>query len=54
MTDKFGLSWQVVPKAMKEFMASPEREKADRAMVAMMHMKKLDIAALQKAFDGSD
>ncbi|KAK0623707.1 Glyoxalase/Bleomycin resistance protein/Dihydroxybiphenyl dioxygenase [Immersiella caudata] len=52
VTDKFGLSWQVVPKVLKEMMASPEKEKADRATVAMMHMKKLDIAGLQKAFDG--
>jgi predicted 3-demethylubiquinone-9 3-methyltransferase (glyoxalase superfamily) len=52
VTDKFGLSWQVVPKALKEMMSSPDREKADRAMVAMMHMKKMDIAGLQKAFDG--
>jgi predicted 3-demethylubiquinone-9 3-methyltransferase (glyoxalase superfamily) len=42
----------VVPRALKEMLASPEKEKAGRAMDAMMHMKKLDIAGLQKAFDG--
>lgn len=52
VTDKFGLSWQVVPKVLKQMMGSPDQEKADRATVAMMHMKKLDIAELQKAFDG--
>lgn len=46
------MSWQVVPTVLKEMMSSPEREKADRATVAMMHMKKMDIAGLQKAFDG--
>jgi len=52
VTDKFGLSWQVVPKALKEMLSSPDKEGAGRATVAMMQMKKLDIAGLQKAFDG--
>ena len=52
LADKFGISWQIVPTALKEMMSSPEKEKADRATMAMMHMKKLDIAGLQKAFDG--
>lgn len=52
VTDKFGVSWQVVPKLLKRLLASPEREKADRAMVAMMNMRKLDFEGLQKAFDG--
>ncbi|KAK3374673.1 3-demethylubiquinone-9 3-methyltransferase-domain-containing protein [Podospora didyma] len=52
LEDKFGVSWQVVPTILKELLSSPEREKADRAMKAMMGMKKLDIAELQKAFDG--
>lgn len=38
---------------MKAFLAAEDREAADRAMVAMMAMKKLDIAALQKAFDNA-
>lgn len=54
IADKYGISWQVVPKAMKRFLASEDREASDRAMVAMMGMKKLDIAALQKAFDGAE
>lgn len=52
LADKYGVSWQIVPTVLKEMMSSPEREKADRATVAMMHMKKMDIAGLQKAFDG--
>ncbi len=50
--DKYGVSWQVVPTALKTFLAAEDREAADRAMTAMMGMEKLDIAALQKAFDG--
>ena len=53
LKDRFGLSWQVVPKALLEMIASPERRKAERAFSAMMQMKKLDMAALQRAFDGA-
>jgi predicted 3-demethylubiquinone-9 3-methyltransferase (glyoxalase superfamily) len=49
--DRWGLSWQVVPRVMIEMLAAPDREAAGRAMRAMMTMGKLDIAALQKAFD---
>ena len=51
LKDKFGLSWQVVPEAMDRMIRSkgPGRE---RAFAAMMEMKKLDIAALEKAFKG--
>ncbi|OJW81104.1 MAG: hypothetical protein BGO69_03310 [Bacteroidetes bacterium 46-16] len=52
LKDKFGLAWQIVPNAMMGFLDHPDREKANRAMQAMMQMKKLDIAALQAAFDG--
>jgi predicted 3-demethylubiquinone-9 3-methyltransferase (glyoxalase superfamily) len=50
--DKFGLSWQIVPVAMMDMMKDPDTKKSQRAMAAMMQMKKLDIAALQRAFDG--
>lgn len=49
LEDKFGLSWQIVPKILGELMGSPDREKANRVMQAMMKMVKLDIATLQKA-----
>jgi len=50
--DRYGLSWQVVPKGMEELFASDDPERATRAMEAMLKMGKLDIAALQAAADG--
>jgi predicted 3-demethylubiquinone-9 3-methyltransferase (glyoxalase superfamily) len=50
--DKFGLSWQVVPKVLGKLMADPDREKAGRTMEAMLQMKKLDVAELKRAFAG--
>jgi predicted 3-demethylubiquinone-9 3-methyltransferase (glyoxalase superfamily) len=52
LKDKFGVSWQIVPIAAIELISSPEVEKGQRAMAAMMQMKKLDIAAMKKAYDG--
>ena len=52
LKDRFGLSWQVFPAALLGMLASSDRQKADRAMAAMLKMKKLDLAALQRAFDG--
>jgi predicted 3-demethylubiquinone-9 3-methyltransferase (glyoxalase superfamily) len=52
LKDKFGLSWQVVPSEMAKMMIDPDPQKVKRAFAAMMEMKKLDIAALRKAFDG--
>lgn len=52
LKDKFGVYWQVVPTKLNELLGSSDREKADRATQAMLKMKKLDIAALQAAFDG--
>ena len=52
LKDKYGLSWQVVPTGMVEMLNDPDREKADRAMDAMLKMKKLDIAELERAFEG--
>jgi predicted 3-demethylubiquinone-9 3-methyltransferase (glyoxalase superfamily) len=52
--DKFGVSWQVFPSALLKMMADPKLEKSKRAYEAMMVMKKLDIAALERVFhDGS-
>jgi len=50
--DKFGLSWQVVPARLAELMSDSDREKAGRTMEAMLKMKKLDIAELERAHDG--
>lgn len=52
LEDKFGVSWQIVPSAMFKMMKDKNREKVARAFAAMMTMKKLDLAKLQKAFDG--
>ena len=51
LKDRFGLSWQVVPRGMARMMAQPGPG-ADRAMKAMLQMKKLDIAALERAYQG--
>ena len=53
LKDRFGLSWQVVPKAMDEVFADPDPERARRAMQAMLKMGKIDIAALGRAADGA-
>jgi predicted 3-demethylubiquinone-9 3-methyltransferase (glyoxalase superfamily) len=53
LRDRFGLSWQIVPRVLGEMMASPDRAKAKRASDAMMKMVKFDIAALQAAFAGT-
>jgi predicted 3-demethylubiquinone-9 3-methyltransferase (glyoxalase superfamily) len=49
LTDRFGLSWQVVPTGMEEVFSDPDPERARRAMQAMLGMGKLDIAALRSA-----
>lgn len=51
--DKFGLSWQVVPTVLSELLSSSDAKKSQAAMAAMMKMKKLDIAVLQKAYTGA-
>ena len=52
LKDRYGLSWQVVPRGMEAVFSDPDPERAKRAMEAMLGMKKLDIAALRKAADG--
>ena len=50
--DKFGLSWQIVPRRLLELMADRDPAKAARAMQAMMTMKRIDIAAIEHAAEG--
>lgn len=52
LKDRFGVSWQVVPTGIVEWMASKDTAARDRAFHALMGMKKLDIAAIQAAFEG--
>ena len=52
LKDRYGLSWQVVPAGMEEVFADPDPARAQRAMQAMLGMRKLDIAALREAADG--
>ena len=52
LKDKFGLSWQIVPTALPLLMSDPDPAKAKRVAMAMMKMDKIDIAALQAAYDG--
>lgn len=52
LKDKFGLSWQVVPTRMGELLGDPDPGRSGRAMQAMMQMKKLIVADLEKAADG--
>ncbi|MFA6978005.1 MAG: VOC family protein [Ignavibacteriaceae bacterium] len=53
LKDKFGLSWQVIPTALGKLFSSTDPEKTKRVMGAMLQMKKLIIADLQKAYDGN-
>jgi predicted 3-demethylubiquinone-9 3-methyltransferase (glyoxalase superfamily) len=52
LKDKYGVSWQVVPGMLLEMINDPDSEKSQRAMEAMLHMKKIDIAALKRAYAG--
>lgn len=51
--DKFGLSWQIIPKRMGELLSDRDKEKSQRVLNAMLQMKKIDIAELEKAAEGS-
>lgn len=50
--DKFGISWQIIPTRMGELLSDSDTEKAGRATQAMMAMHKIDIAQLERAFEG--
>ena len=49
--DKFGVSWQVVPDELEKLLADPDQGRAQRAMAAMLQMRKIDIAAVREAAD---
>jgi predicted 3-demethylubiquinone-9 3-methyltransferase (glyoxalase superfamily) len=52
LKDQYGVSWQVVPRVLPEMLSDPDAAKSQRAMVAMLQMKKLDIDALTRAYEG--
>ncbi|HEY4162305.1 MAG TPA: VOC family protein [Dongiaceae bacterium] len=52
LTDRFGVSWQIVPTVLLDMLHDLNDARAQRAMQAMMQMVKLDVAALQRAYDG--
>ena len=52
LKDKFGVSWQVIPKALGRYLGDKDRAKAERAMQAMLKMKKIVIADLDRAYAG--
>jgi predicted 3-demethylubiquinone-9 3-methyltransferase (glyoxalase superfamily) len=52
LKDKFGLSWQVNPRVLGKMLSDPDPAKSKRAMEAMLRMKKIDIAELEKAYAG--
>ncbi|KZE79424.1 VOC family protein [Paenibacillus elgii] len=53
LTDKFGLSWQIIPKILGELLQDKDAEKSARVMQAMLQMDKMDIEALKRAYEGS-
>jgi predicted 3-demethylubiquinone-9 3-methyltransferase (glyoxalase superfamily) len=54
LKDKYGLSWQIIPKGLGELVGDPRSEGSQRAMKAMLQMKKIDIATIKRAYDGRD
>lgn len=52
LKDKFGLSWQIIPKQLGELMGDKDPEKAGRVMQAMLKMKKIEVPLLQAAYEG--
>ena len=52
LTDRWGVSWQIVPRCLPEWLGAPDRAAADRVFAAMMPMGKLEIAGLEAAFAG--
>lgn len=52
LKDKYGLSWQIIPKALGELLGGTDPVKAQRAMEAMLKMQKIDITALTAAYNG--
>jgi predicted 3-demethylubiquinone-9 3-methyltransferase (glyoxalase superfamily) len=54
LTDRFGVSWQIIPRVLGELLADDDREKAGRVMQAMLKMSKIEIEGLQRAYEGAE
>lgn len=54
LTDRFGVSWQIIPRALGELLADEDREKAGRVMQAMLQMGKIEIEGLRRAHEGAE
>jgi predicted 3-demethylubiquinone-9 3-methyltransferase (glyoxalase superfamily) len=54
LKDRYGLSWQVVPSVLPQMLANADRTKTERVLTALMQMKKFDVAALERAFAGTE
>lgn len=52
LADRYGLSWQIVPERLVELLADPDPEAAGRVMQAVLQMKKLDLATIERAHNG--
>jgi predicted 3-demethylubiquinone-9 3-methyltransferase (glyoxalase superfamily) len=53
LKDKYGLSWQIIPSVLGEMLGDPDPAKSQRVMQAMLQMRKIDIAGLRQAYEGS-
>ncbi len=52
LKDRYGVSWQIVPKALGEYMSDPDQARTERVMKALLQMKKIDLETLRRAYDG--
>jgi predicted 3-demethylubiquinone-9 3-methyltransferase (glyoxalase superfamily) len=52
LKDKYGLSWQIIPRALGQLMGDKDPEKSKRVMMAMLQMSKIDVQGLRRAYDG--
>ena len=53
LTDKFGVSWQIIPRAVGELLSDEDAEKAQRVMKAMLQMSKIEIEGLRRAYESA-
>jgi predicted 3-demethylubiquinone-9 3-methyltransferase (glyoxalase superfamily) len=49
IADRYGLSWQIIPRRLRELLSDPDQGRAQRAMAAMLQMKKIEVAELERA-----